>query len=623
MSVSFSKSWPEIVRQLGISTAIFLMVPLLFLLVYFEWLHAPLSVFGIHVRVVAWFAMALAGVRILISLLPIETALRRMLSSLAVGCVFFGFVALYSGVVVGVKLWGRPASLQLVSIYFSQAAATLRVMDISIYWVVGVAGLFALIVVGSAYSYLKKYDWALRFRESMSPITSGVVAASLLCLFSVYALSFENREWGAQGEPLSLALFPNQGDLVAQSHHVGLLRMAELQSKHDAARASYVPSAGVHKSNIIFIVVDALRADHLSLFGYNRKTSPGLERIRSEGAMSVATSAVAVCNESFCGLRGLASSQTVANQAEHPFSIYDVVRKYGYKVNLVLSGDHTNFYGLANMYGRVDSYFDGASQKGRYINDDRILLDRLNAQPKWDGTPTMFQFHLMSAHFLGLRLDETPEFGPGRPYGVIRDWSTSTVESANNYYDRGVLQADAVIGSLLERLKALGYLEDALVVVTGDHGESLGERGLYGHVRGVWEESLRVPFIVIAFGKADPVLLRSSEVISQIDIAPTVLQALGMKVPDVWMGAALQTPYSRRYIDFQQAKLLGLIDTQSREQYKFWVDTQSGNTFTYSLLSDRKEEFDISGKIAPELMNEWREHLKQQSGALPAGVQYR
>ncbi|WP_371369465.1 sulfatase-like hydrolase/transferase [Pseudomonas sp. QL9] len=617
MSVESMANVLAVVRRLGMSIALFLVLPLLFLLVYIEWLHAPTNAFAVHLRVVAEIAVAMAGIRLLIGLLPVGILLRRVLASVMIACVLFGFIALYAGAFVGMKFWGRVASVQLLSTYVSQGPETLKALGISLYGVAGAIGVLFLLIAIAVFWYLKKYDWVSASRETLSPATLGIVTAGLLCVFAIYVASFEAQGWAREAEPLSLALFPGQGEVGAQSHHMNFMRMAELQKGQDASRTSYVPSVDAHRSNVVLIVVDAFRADHLSLLGYRTRTTPNLEHLRSQGTMTVATSAVAVCNESFCGLRGFASSQSVANQAERPFTMHEVLKKYGYKVNLILSGDHTHFYGLSHMYGQVDSYFDGASQRGRYVNDDRLLLDHLDAQPKWDGTPVMFQFHLMSSHPLGLRFDETPEFGPGRAYVLEHGTSAQAVKSAVNYYDRGVLQADTVISELLSKLKALGYLEDALVVITGDHGESLGEHGLYTHAQSVWEESLRVPFLLMSFGQADPVSLLPAKEISQVDIAPTLLHALGMKVPDSWEGVALQVPYNRRYIDFQQNQFLGLIDTQSDALYKFWIDTRSGQKFTFSLVSADKEKTDVTGQVPAALQREWREYLIKQSATLP------
>lgn len=610
----------SISRRLVAAIGLFLTLPLLFLFIYIQFMHAAPSVLAVHLLVIFWIALAIAGVRLLISLLPVSAALRQALAAVIISCVLFGLFAIYTGALIGLKFWGRVASAQLIYSYVSQAPATLKALDINPYWIFGLLISLFIFTSGIVYLYFRKYDWIPYLHRLASPTLITVIAFSLLCIFSIQTASFDSLGWERKGEPFSLVLFAVNAEVGAQSNHMGLMRMNELQRKQDAARGSYVPSMNAHKSNVILIVVDALRADHLSLLGYSVRTTPNLERFKSQGSLQMATTAVAVCNESFCGLRGLAASQYIANQAEHPFTLHETLKKYGYRIELILSGDHTNFYGLSYMYGKVDGYFDGASQTKRYVNDDRLLLDHLEGQKKWDGNPVMIQFHLMSAHPLGLRFDETPEFGPGKAYALEHETTPAAVQSAVNYYDRGVLQSDAIISELLSKLASLGYLEDTLVVITGDHGESLGEHGLYTHSQSVWEESLRVPLVLLSFGKASTVSLAPSKDISQIDIAPTLLHALNMKVPDIWEGISLQEPNNRRYINYQQSQYLGLIDTQADARYKHWIDTRSGQSYTFNLSSKDKEKIDVTDQIPAELKNQWREHLIQQSAALPLDV---
>ena len=101
-------------------------------------------------------------------------------------------------------------------------------------------------------------------------------------------------------------------------------------------------------------------------------------------------------------------------QASRPITLPELLQRHGYGVHYDLSGDHTNFYGLRATYGAADSYFDGASQNARYVNDDRLVLDRLRSFGRWDGKPMMLQVHLMSSHALGKRFDDVTEFGPER-----------------------------------------------------------------------------------------------------------------------------------------------------------------------------------------------------------------
>ena len=499
-------SGSSIALQIVVSAATFLALPLLFVFVYVRWAHAPISAVLPHLFIIVSIGGGVVGIRLLISLLPIKKALKHVLATLVVFSVLFGLVLLYAGVLVGIRFWGRPASVQLVSTYLGQLPETLRVLGYTPVLVVFVAGAIFLLVAIVIYLFLQRCDWVSAIRRFISPSVTFIAAIGLLCITSVSFATLEHRFLGALGEPLSLALFPHQGALRAQNHRISILRTMELQRQNDVARFAYAPANDAKKSNIVLIVVDALRADHLSLLGYKRRTTPYLEQMQAEGKVRLATSAVAVCNESLCGLNAIAGSQSVANQTDRLFTLHEVLKKYGYAVHLILSGDHQNFYGLDKIYGPLDSYFDGASQKARYVNDDRLVLDRLSSLEQWDGTPTLFQLHLMSAHALGFRFEEIPEFGISKNYAVATGFNSSTEDlqqTAINHYDKGVFHADKVIAKVLMQLQQFGYLDDALVVITGDHGEALGEHGEYNHASSVWEGALRVPFLLLVFGKAD------------------------------------------------------------------------------------------------------------------------
>src|SRR5690606_8624800 len=112
---------------------------------------------------------------------------------------------------------------------------------------------------------------------------------------------------------------------------------------------------------------------------------------------------------------------------------------------------------------------------------------------------------------------------------------------ATNYYDNGVVQFDRVVSQLLEHLQHKGYLDNALVVITGDHGELLGEHGQFSHAKTVYDAVLRVPFVLIRYGYEADQQLRSDMVSSQVDIAPTILSELRMPLPSTWVGTPIQS----------------------------------------------------------------------------------
>jgi membrane-anchored protein YejM (alkaline phosphatase superfamily) len=271
-----------------------------------------------------------------------------------------------------------------------------------------------------------------------------------------------------------------------------------------------------------------------------------------------------------------------------------------------MSGDHTNFYGLREMYGHVDSYFDGATAR-HYMNDDQLIVDHLGGFPSADGTPVMMQFHLMSAHMLSRRHSDAMRYRPATNY-----FATNRVESVDtlgaiNFYDNGVVQADTVIARLLEILEYKGYLKDALVVVTADHGEQLGEHGIYKHAYTVHEPVLRVPLMFLAYGYKPAQAFAPDRVPTQVDIAPTILTELGMPLPATWSGKPLQQADNPPFSYFQQVAEVGLIDHRHPgHTWKYWVNVRSGEEHAYELNNDPAENNNAIAGVAAALKQEWR-----------------
>src|SRR5436189_295950 len=103
-------------------------------------------------------------------------------------------------------------------------------------------------------------------------------------------------------------------------------------------------------------------------------------------------------------------------------------------------------------------------------------------------------------------------------------------------YDGEIAYADAQLGRLLESLRARGEIDRTLIVVAGDHGEGLGDHGERTHGMLLYDSTLRVPLIVVAPGRR---AARRDDAVSLTDLAPTILRAAGVTVPDAMKGRDL------------------------------------------------------------------------------------
>jgi glucan phosphoethanolaminetransferase (alkaline phosphatase superfamily) len=351
----------------------------------------------------------------------------------------------------------------------------------------------------------------------------------------------------------------------------------------------------------------------MGIYGYPRDTTPNLARLDEAGRLRKAQGVHAVCSSSVCGILGLTSSRYVHQFSEHPITLHEVLRRHGYRVHGLLAGDHTLYYGLKQVYGEMDSYYDAVDARRehgiQYVNDDAIVLDRLAEFPDWDGAPTMLHFHLMSAHILARRDKAVAKWTPALHYGVFnRDASRPyPAETAINFYDNGVLQADQTVGALLAILERKGYLRSALVALTADHGEMIGEHGIVGHTRSVHEESLRVPLVLIAYGYQPAARIDQRPFASQIDVAPTLLEELGFARPATWRGTPLQQPATPELAYFQERWQVGVFDLREPGKlWKNWVDNRTGAQYAFDLSADSHEEANTIDRVPVERRREWR-----------------
>jgi arylsulfatase A-like enzyme len=199
------------------------------------------------------------------------------------------------------------------------------------------------------------------------------------------------------------------------------------------------------------------------------------------------------------------------------------------------------------------------------------------------------------------RIKDSKDTGPG---GVHLD-------SATNFYDNGVRKTDSVISDLLKALESRGYLRDALVVITADHGEQLGEHGLFLHANSLREEVLRIPFVLISYGYEPERPLVAHAFSSNIDIAPTLFAEIGLPIPRTWMGRALQEPQSGGFLYLEERVQKGIIDYRDPHNiWKYWFDTKTNREQAFDVTSDPHEDRNMIGQVSPARLGEWRLHAR-------------
>ena len=278
--------------------------------------------------------------------------------------------------------------------------------------------------------------------------------------------------------------------------------------------------------NVLLVVLDSVRAANCSLYGYRRTTTPALESL-ADGA-TVYQSARAPSNWSlpshvslFTGLETNAHRVTIHDELDPGHTVWDDLSEAGYDTGLFTENgfvaDHP--VGLSEPFDTVVSVPDDTPEQylsghhtdrpdGFYYADR--LCDWIDGRPEWaaclnlmdahrpyDPAPEHDRWSSPQAHELQSELPIRWEFD-------IHDGSypIRRLDDLASLYDGGVRQADAVVESLLERLRRRGVFEETLLVVCGDHGEGFGESGrlpdqppAVAHIVPMTESLLHVPLV--------------------------------------------------------------------------------------------------------------------------------
>jgi glucan phosphoethanolaminetransferase (alkaline phosphatase superfamily) len=600
-----------LICRLSLDVALWYFLPALFISIYVAVFSQPTTAVIPHLHAVALPLLLILLARLILSRFVASTALNLLAASVVLSTLLTLLILYYSMVLIGLASWGGVVSWDVIPSFVRQAQGAADLIHVPTPLLACAPLLVFLGLNRASWLYLNRFDWTIAWVARVSNFTLASVIAGGMAALAIYSFDFSFGYATQLAEPISLTIFPPRDALALEGYTANPISASRVDRTLDLARSAYKPSGSADHKNLIVIVVDALRPDHMGIYGYGRDTTPNIARISKEIPARIVVGTHASCGDTACGLFSLFSSKFPSEFSFHPFFLHEALRRNDYRIHLILSGDHTYFFGLKKFYGDVDSFHDGNEAGGNFLNDDQQVLSKLATMPKWDGKPVMFQFHLMSAHLLRGSQAKPGPFLPATSYGLKTGHDTgpggSPPQDAINFYDNGVLKADSIIDSLLAALQSKGYLQNSLVVITADHGDSLGEHGLFKHANSVREELLRIPLILLFYGISPHIPDRQRDYPSQVDIAPTILSELDLPIPTVWAGIPLQSPDKPQFSYFQEHAFAGLIDHRDpAHAWKYWSQKNSGDDHVFELNADPKENQDLRDVFPRDQLAELR-----------------
>jgi choline-sulfatase len=296
--------------------------------------------------------------------------------------------------------------------------------------------------------------------------------------------------------------------------------------------------AGANRTplNVVLITLDTTRADRLSPYGLMDVSMPHLERLAREGvvfdqATSVAPLTLPAHSSIFTGLFPVAHG--VRDNADKPLSadhttLAEILKAHGFETAAFvgstvldpgrgLDQGFSRYRGVSGttsettLKGRTTTTLKGRTTgvESRQRRGDEVMTDAI----QWLDAIGDDRFFLW-----------THLYDPHRPYDPPEPFRSRHFDS----YIGEIAFVDSQIGRLLQALEHRGLLDRTLVVVAGDHGESLGDHGERDHGIFLYESVLRVPLIIRGAGFASR---RVGDVVRLVDVMPTILDVLDLPVP--------------------------------------------------------------------------------------------
>lgn len=383
--------------------------------------------------------------------------------------------------------------------------------------------------------------------------------------------------------------------------------------------------------NVLLISIDTCRADYLSCYGYHKKTSPNIDAIADEGILFENTYSPVPLT-----LPAHSSMMTGTIPPYHGIhdnlgyqlddsnlTLAEILKEEGFNTAAVISA-----FILDSQFG-IDQGFDtydddfvneynptGTSQR----RGEEVSSHAMEWLDKNQKKPFFLFLHYYDPH--------APYDPPDiyKPQNISVDLENA--EIARKFYAGEITYVDHCIGQVIDKLKALGIYDSTLIIITGDHGEAIGDHGEKTHGYFIYDESLKVPLIIKIPGSKNSKRIKDN--VGLIDLVPTVCSLLGISLNEPVHGVDLSGYFddptkrikkrvlyceSMNPTKYNCNSLLGLVDGG-------WKYIQTTRPELYNLLEDPQESKNVIEKEthrARILQDQLRQILEQQVRKVGSG----
>jgi arylsulfatase A-like enzyme len=389
--------------------------------------------------------------------------------------------------------------------------------------------------------------------------------------------------------------------------------------------------------NVVFVLVDTLRADHLGMYGYERDTSPKLDALAARGIRFDQVEA-----QSSWTKASMASLWTGLNPQRTGIQSYldglpdeaitapEILQEAGFQTGGIYRNawvsENFGFEQGFDLYMKPATNFDAERFKKKSPSSHPLKGSDLDLT---QSAQEFLQSYAQERFFLYIHYMDTHQY----TYDSTSDLFGATYMDA---YDNSVHWTDLNIGVLMDSIAAYGLADNTLVVIASDHGEAFFEHGFEGHAKGLFQETQRTPWIIIPPFDIEGGVVIDTQV-ANIDLWPTLLDILGLKplehadgfstLPLILAearGEAVPAEFAERDVFSQLDRHWGKVDKEPNpwvailsEPFRYFEQTrlpEHSSLFDHS--NDPKETENLLSKlpdVQKELQSKIVSYLEQES----------
>ena len=309
----------------------------------------------------------------------------------------------------------------------------------------------------------------------------------------------------------------------------------------------------------------------------------------------------------------------------------EILKQHGYSTVAVTGG------------GWMDGKLGFAQGFDSFVTETRgieagtsTLVSTLDGLPREEYTPTFAFFHTYQIH--------SPYAPPGRYRTMFGEHDSSFEPTSENLlkvheagaelsendlnltrarYDGEIRYTDDTLRKMFRDLDTSGFLHDALVIITSDHGEEFGEHGSVLHGSHLYDELLKVPLIILDTSKPEGRV--DERMVSTIDIVPTILGSIGIPVPAGMEGGNLLDATMSTRSDSVFSQYGDTAYSVRTRRWKLIRNKMPATTELYDMVADPAEKNNIAATVPEQvsslsdLLQETRERARREAAQMNNG----